>query len=311
MVKSLPVLLLLGACTGDISNDLFIEDATFRAALPDPAQLGVAWPVALSLPEEIDPDPFLLRGLLDSMAATRLWVELLSGAVQPALTGTPSARGDDYRVWGPYPYDAYPEYFLRVEMSRTSNASLYTFSVGVSNASSGPWREFFTGTRVADPTILSGWNGELVWDASRLSEEIPGQAEGRVSLRYATAEPRLVELEVVDWQEEGDTPSDSLTSFALTEDGGGRLEQVGDLDLGGGEAREHAQAIGQWLASGEGRADAVFSAGDLDQLRPAPSQCWGADGAVVWQQDLTGTWPTVGEDSACAEGLVPGEPDAL
>ncbi|MBK7759488.1 MAG: hypothetical protein IPI35_24450 [Deltaproteobacteria bacterium] len=120
----------LTACGGDLSNAVFVEDAAFRAALPQLA-VSLAWPGGEVTVEEPATGAELLSlpPTQDALVELAAALDLLQVTVSPALSLSPSERGEDYRVWGPYPFEEAPGSFIRLEMSRTRDRALYSVAL--------------------------------------------------------------------------------------------------------------------------------------------------------------------------------------
>lgn len=300
------VILLLMACSGDLSNQVFVEDAAFRAALPQPEELALAWPEGATVPDE---PPALLGLALEGLGDTVEWGERFLEATTYVSYTAPSERAEHYRVWGPVPWDEVPGWFVRAELSRTSDESLYGIGVSASDTTEGPWVEFLTGTFTPEPVEGSPWRGEASWRVGELSEGIE-EDDGLVVLRYGADEARLLSLSF-----NPDAGSPSAYEIAQAEDLSGEvLLTTQDDFFGDGDGREERLvSLAQWDATGAGRGDARVSGGSLGLLQVDLHQCWGSDGVLVWQggYEDDAWWPHVGDEADCPADLPPADLDAL
>lgn len=287
-------LLTLTACGGDLSNAVFIEDAAFRAALPQ-LDVSLAWPggeVSAEAPAS-GGELLALPPTQDALAELARAVALLEVTVSPAMSLSPSERGEDYRVWGPYPFDEAPGSFIRLEMSRTRDRALYSVALQAAATSLGPWTEFSVGLWSEEP-LEDDLVGELGWDWGALTAATGVSAEGRFTLAWSDAGDHLrLNLAGAEGIDE------AILGVQLAE-GGGQLtaEARVDLDDAGG-LPESLTLRSVWDAAGAGRGALRVSGGDLGLVSNTAEHCWAADGALLWFSDEEGWGTTTGEESAC------------
>ncbi|RME24710.1 MAG: hypothetical protein D6798_10570 [Deltaproteobacteria bacterium] len=280
--------ILLFACSGDLSNRIFREDAAFAEALPDGDQL------ALDLPAEVDEvgdEAAELYALtVATLAGGQQVLDGVTDLTDEVLATPPTERGDDYRVWGPVPSDDDPDLFLRVEMSRSSTGSTYTYALQVAETSAGPWWELLSGTHLAGSEDVALGTGSI---------ELVDLASGdRIQVEYDLRALRTVSMERVDgddaglgwtWTERAD--GGGGLSYAQPADTFGSLSTVGATDL---------QVDSAWLPDGAGRGVARLSGGAYAGSDVELVQCWDRAGTVTWSWDSAGYTETVGDESACS-----------
>ena len=184
-LSALTALMALTACGGDLSNAVFVEDAAFRAALPQ-LDLSLAWPGGEVIVEEpiTGAELLALPPTQDGLQELSAALDLLQLTVSPALSLSPSERGEDYRVWGPYPFDEAPGSFLRLEMSRTRDRALYSVALQAAATSLGPWTEFSVGLWSEEP-LDDDLIGELGWDWGAFGAATGVSAEGHFTLAWS------------------------------------------------------------------------------------------------------------------------------
>ena len=288
-------LVALTACGGDLSNAVFVEDAAFRAALPQ-LTVSLLWPGGEVTVEEpaTGAELLALPPTRDALAELAAALELLQVTVSPALSLSPSERGEDYRVWGPYPFDEAPGSFIRLEMSRTRDRALYSVALQAAATSLGPWTEFSVGLWSEEP-LEEDLVGELGWDWGAFGAATGAAAEGHFTLAWSERGEHLrLGLAEIGGLE-------SATMSVLLEDAGGALttEALVDLDDEGG-LPESLTLRSVWDAAGAGRGALRVSGGDLGLISNTAEHCWAADGALLWFSDEEGWGTTSGDEAACA-----------
>ena len=288
-------LVALTACGGDLSNAVFVEDAAFRAALP---QLTVAlgWPGGEVIAEEpaTGAELLALPPTQDALLELSAALDLLQVTVSPALSLSPSERGEDYRVWGPYPFDEAPGSFIRLEMSRTRDRALYTVALQAAATSLGPWTEFSVGLWSEEP-LEDDLIGELGWDWGAFGAATGAEAEGHFTLAWSEGGEHLrLNLAEIGGLEEA-------TLSVLLADGGGQLSTEARVDLDDvGTLPESLTLRSVWDVAGAGRGALRVSGGDLGLVSNTAEHCWAADGALLWFSDEEGWGSTSGDERACS-----------
>lgn len=292
------IALWLWACTGNLSNTLFIEDSTFRAALPRWDALDPTYPSGLA---QAQGQPLHLGAW--TQGALALTAQLQGGlddALGPAASQSPAERGEDWRRWGPYTWDAAPGSFLTLEMSRTTDRALYSYGAAASTTSAGPYTEVLSGTWAAgvDP---EGWQGRVAWDWDTLATVLGTDTAGHLSLAWRVDEPALLVEASGARFGAGVDMEDYRLQVELPAVGGGvlALETRADL-VPGALGVEVVELDARWDTEGGGRGVAQVDGGDLGVDGNLIAQCWDADGALLWQQDERGWLPAQGDEGDCS-----------
>ncbi|MBK9368876.1 MAG: hypothetical protein IPN01_21675 [Deltaproteobacteria bacterium] len=288
-------LLALTACGGDLSNAVFVEDAAFRAALPQLA-VSLAWPGGEVIVEEPATGAELLSlpPTQDALVELAGALDLLQVTVSPALSLSPSERGEDYRVWGPYPFEEAPGSFIRLEMSRTRDRALYSVALQAAATSLGPWTEFGVGLWSEEP-LEDDLVGELGWDWGAYGAATGAEAQGHFTLAWSEGGEHLrLHLAEIGGLEEA-------TMSVLLAEGGGQLTTEARVDLDDAGGLPESLTLGSvWDAAGAGRGALSVSGGDLGLVSNTAEHCWAADGALLWFSDEEGWGTTSGDELACA-----------
>lgn len=293
-LSALTALMALTACGGDLSNAVFVEDAAFRAALPQ-LDLSLAWPGGEVIVEEpiTGAELLALPPTQDGLQELSAALDLLQLTVSPALSLSPSERGEDYRVWGPYPFDEAPGSFIRLEMSRTRDRALYSVALQAAATSLGPWTEFSVGLWSEEP-LDDDLIGELGWDWGAFGAATGVSAEGHFTLAWSEGGEHLR----LTLAEIGGLESATL-NLALAE-GGGALTTEARVDLDdAGALSESLTLRSAWDSAGAGRGALRVSGGDLGLISNTAEHCWAADGALLWFSDEEGWGTTSGDELAC------------
>jgi hypothetical protein len=287
-------LLALG-CGGDLSNQVFLDDAAFLAALPSREQLEIFYT------EDFD-EALVVEDPTDLFALTVSAVEGSDGylASATALTDSlrtlaPAVREADYREWGPHLWDAYPDYYILAEMSRSTSGAAYTYKFFVSSAASGDsWYPLLSGHYYIGETVEEG-DGSVTWDLATLG------GRGALLVEYDLRDALAVRVTLEDVRFPGTEvaePANAVWVHQRTDDGGGELEYTAWLDANGDAENtpERWDVFSRWLADGSGRGDTRISEGDLGDQYLEGFQCWSPDGALTAQaSNSDAIWPEVGD----------------
>lgn len=283
------LLLALLACGGDLSNRVFDEDADFIAALPSSDQLALSYPQ----PEAVADDPADLYVLnVEAIASAQGLLGGVTAATDEVVLLPPTERGEDYRVWGPTPFDGDPDLFLRVEMSRSSTGATYSYAFQLAETSAGPWWEYLVGTHVAGASEVALGSGTI-----DLAE---GSWGGGAVLDYDLRERREIGVTA----EQGGTV---LVQWRWIEgeDGGASLDYAQPSDsVSGllGKQDEELTSSSAWLGDGAGRGVARLTGGDLGKSTLELVQCWDETGATTWSWDSEGWTEELGSEADCPLG---------
>ena len=262
------ILVLLTGCYGDLSNGIFIEDAKFLAALPSTDAFAFQLPEGSGGADELAGSREVTVATMDQVGA---FLDEVVGGTAVVTEVPPSERGEDFRVWGPRAWDAYLGSYLRMEMSRTSDGTLYTFAYQASDTSSGPWEEFTGGTWEPEPS--TGWQGQLVFDYDRLASVTGSDEQGVIIAHWDERDLPMVEVEVdaiLSGNEER-----FQSRLRVEDDGAGRFDFI-ESERVGDRNDEPLVFVSRWDATGLGRTDGVFEGVEF-------SECWAVDGSQTWR----------------------------
>jgi hypothetical protein len=90
--------------------------------------------------------------------------------------------------------------------------------------------------------------------------------------------------------------------YAYTEDyaGAGSMDLAWLEDVNASGTDEILAMRTRWMATGDGRSDAVATGGDLGSGTVNASECWASDFITSYWTDTIGMYEPVGDVSACA-----------
>lgn len=289
---------LLGC--GDMSNQVFYEDAEFLEALPTRENFQVEYTPGFDY-EAFYAQAGALAPLYEltvgAVGLADLYLEEITWIADTARSRDPSLRDRDHRVWGPFHWsELAPEedLYLRVEMTREPTGSRYNYAFWHAESAADEGTKFFVGTHYAGETIAMG-DGSVEWFVNEDTDH-PGSMRLAYDLRGGLA--LRVDLEDMRF---GDAPAES-SSWSINEEGGFKtIAFTSEWNLDEEGAPECVKLESRWgAATGEGRSDGVFYAGALGEGADVLG-CWDAAGlpTVVW--DSMGFWEHVGDPATdCA-----------
>ncbi|MBS1124071.1 MAG: uncharacterized protein H6Q90_6299, partial [Deltaproteobacteria bacterium] len=156
------------------------------------------------------------------------------------------------------------------------------------------------GTSDPRPGELLGNGTFLVdFDAGRRVNPIDSAADarGQVAVNYDLA-VRHLDLTIMSTDANGN-PVAADYAYNETAVGGGDMVFDIDGDAGGGAAIEQVTLRSRWQASGEGRADARITGGDVGSGAIA-SECWDPQFGRVFYTDSVNFAPAEGNVADCA-----------
>lgn len=273
-------LLLLGGC-GDVSNALFLEDAAYVAALPDPDRLRLDLPWAAA---EGAPELLTLSLEVESGVSTTLDGVLAGTEALRALA--PNERGLASRAWGPYP-DAGA--WVTAWITRTGT-SRYDWEFAATPDVDGEPVPYLGGTHYAGDTVADG-DGQFTWEHAAWGEVAGMETFGTVEVHYDVRDDAEVYAVVTD--------ADGVESGRYGWTGTletGELQYRFDTDVEG-DAVTVAVALG-WTTTGA-RADAWIDGVVGAFEDPRWTQCWDPEGQLAFEEDTAGWVEPSGEVAAC------------
>ncbi len=297
----IPPLLLLAAGCGDLSNQVFYEDADFLAALPTREALQLSYIDGFEGRPEDFPEALLFGHTLSAIQAADQYLALSTEITDALRALSPSERGADYRRWGPseYSFSGVTGY-LQVEMTRAISGGSYTTLFHWADGPSGPWTRFYVGHHYVGDTVAEG-SGDMSWDYGAL------RGAGSLSIDYdLRGSPAFsMQLDELVLPESAEV-LDARWYYTLAEDGGGDLEYTAAIDIGGDSAEPVPEVLeirSRWLADGTGRGDALLTGGDaLGDTEGRFTQCWTVDGTLLAQaaepSSFEDYFPPIGDPAA-------------
>ncbi len=303
--SSLPA--LLAACDNPISNQIFVEDAEFLAALPNEERHTVRFVEDLEADDDAAKSLLPLPGQLEEPDLS-LWGEELAVQANLALAelmlltsyardSEPSLREESVRSWGPTSLSTGTRALLLADVVR-SGVGQYDWAFQLAENSAGPWESFFSGTHFAGATVAEG-SGSFQADLSLLALHQERDGEGMVEAVYDDRDGALLDLALSGYRASlEDEPLDARLICARSSQGGGDFQYEASVELlAVGSERTLVRA--RWNANGEVRADALASGGELEE-ELGLSQCWDGAGSLVYQLDDQGLYQALGSEDDCA-----------
>ena len=285
---------LLG-CASPVSNDIFLADLDFVAALPASDRLVMD---LTSSPDEAQP---ALTGDLDLRSLSLVLADDVGGVYVDALAtvdlvrqGPPAERGTNSRTWGPFDVGVDGR-VVNLDMARVGDRT-FTWSFAWSELDGSDERAFFGGEHFAGATVGDG-DGSFRYDFGDAAELMGATGSGDLEVEYDLREGRELRVYLVGYQID-DTAAPLDVDVWFFESGDERdFEFSTDQDdvLDGISSIQLRTRV---LSEVGGRSDATVEA--LDGTIDAVSQCWDATGALTWQADALGLLETIGAESDCA-----------
>ncbi len=297
MNRQLLLLILVISGCGKVSNSIFEEDAEFTAALPDESGQTVGF--------SDDTTDETARGLGERADLVELSVAVASGvnayvfAVLGVLDGVidlpPAERTEDTRRWGPYTGECSVDFSLL--MSRS--VGVYDWSVSGHTAAADD-AVLLYGTHFAGTSVAAG-DGRFVWDHTRWNEWCAGAETGLVAVEYDNRDGVDLVVAVDGWTTTTGDVEDWTYAYRRTETAGDfQYRTVTDLEGDGSDELATVAVRDRWIPGEGGRSDATVTGGGFGEEPWLWSQCWGATGRLLWQEDSRGLTEQVGVAEACA-----------
>jgi hypothetical protein len=285
----------LAGCADPVSNDIFLADLDFVAALPASDRL------TMDLRSSDDEAPAAASETLDLRSLSQLLADDLGAIYTDALDtvdlvrqGPPAERGTNSRSWGPFDVGVDGR-IVNLDMARIGDRT-FTWSFAWSELDGSGERAFFGGEHFAGATVGEG-DGSFRYDFADAAELVGDTAAGELEIEYDLRVGRELRVYLLGYQSDPDEAPLDLDVWFF-EDGDARdFEFFTDED----DALEGLSSLmlrTRVLAEVGGRSDATVEA--LDGNQDEVSQCWDASGEVVWQADTLGLFETVGSESDCA-----------
>lgn len=280
------LLLHLITC-GDISNEPFLEDAEYLAALPSEKRHTVD----LEEPEADVMEPSLLTNTTLISHAVNGTILLLLENVETVRALPPTTRSPVQRTWGPYDRGAGLQ--VSAQMTRSGFGQFDWEFHGLKD------REdviFLSGTHQAGETVSAGL-GDFVWDYGATAALQGEVGAGVLTVVYDNREGVDLLVDIGDWNQPGVFTGDFGYAYRLV---GG----AGDFQYVTSEVPEWSAEVAfysvrtRWIVGQGGRSDAVVTGGGLAEPLEWV-QCWAASGAGVYDYDTLGVTEPYGDQADC------------
>jgi len=238
----------------------------------------------------------------------------------------PTAREKDTRLWGPWPSADSPNTDWRFVMQRDRESGLYDFTLQVNSvakrntpAYTEGWQHCLYGSMDPTEDSFRRGTGNLTADVETCGQYEDSGEQGTASIGFDTSPDednpegkthlsiQFADFVSKDMYEENPDPQpiNALYSYEENGDYSGVFDFDAWTDLDAGEnpdheAREHVVIKTQWDSSGAGRADSVWSDGDLGALELQIHECWDAEKKRVYYSDSHDLNPSEGDPGDCA-----------
>lgn len=298
---------------GNYSN----EDLEYMSAIPEHED------VAIEVPR---------RGALVGLGAAEAWrttVEVTRGLNRTAeaflslidaiRNNTPTRRQVDQRIWGPYPDDRHPGWFLEFRMFRRAQGgqtSGFDYALvmippaGVALPANAVETTIIGGSFSASGGARVG-AGQLrvtLADARAAGAEFTNLELLRtLTIDYQTRGwPRTISM-VVENEPSDTEPVGATYDYEGAENGDGALtftvlKDMVPAPLGAGAQLETLTVESQWLGAGAGRADMSVSGGNVPGEATA-LECWNDTYRSVYKTQSWDPSTTEGDPAACISRL--------
>lgn len=307
---ALSAVLALAGC-GNYSN----SEVEFLNAIPSREDLQTNLPVGSSSAKA---EPGVVRAALapelpalgmtsklyeDTQGASDFFsaiAEFFVGLIDEVQRLPPSEQGPDFRQWGPFAPGDLPNIQLRVVIQRApALPTHYTYEFAFLKTGDAAWTPFLLGSFDSSGQARTGV-GHLAF------------ANRALVLAGLQKDPSLQELDTlaIDYDNRAD-PKTVSTTFTFVAGAGALSSSHEDWADGRGtmafDVDDWQQGIllhvtSSWLATGEGRADALIS--DISGPLGAVAQCWDGGSLLTWHASTYEAPNLLGSESACPTDLI-------
>lgn len=285
----------LAGCAAPVSNDIFLADLDFVAALPASDRLS------MDLRDGDDDGGAESTEELDLRVLSQTMADDLGSVYADALTtvdlvrqGPPAERGTNSRSWGPFDVGVDGR-IVNLDMARVGDRT-FTWSFAWSELDGSGERAFFGGEHFAGATVGAG-DGSFRYDFGDAAELMGDAAAGDLEVEYDLRAGRELRVYLVGYQVDPDAAPLDLDAWFL-EDGDERDFEFGTDEADAFEGLSSLQLRTRVLSQVGGRSDATVEG--LDGTEDDISQCWDSGGALIWQADTLGLVEPVGVETDCA-----------
>lgn len=288
MVRSTSLLVgffLLSAC--DVREDA----EAFKAALPD-GRVRIDMPtVGRSAARSSVGDPAEFAALSAQVTQdVNGFIGMVLDMVGAITTYEPTwTDGADEALWGPWE-DGGITYALWI--AHDADAGLYTWAIELDGAVA-------IAGQADDDASEERYTGWFTVDFAQISAAEGGSASGAFTSAYEVDGAEVVATAALEaLSDGGGEPVNAVHQYSQTVDEQGMLDLVYEADTTGNGQDETNFIRSRWLASGEGRADAYVTGGEVGELVYSATECWDPAQSVTFYEDNFSLWRS-GEESAC------------
>lgn len=285
------MLLFLLAC-GNISNDLFTEDAAYLDAFPSEERQTVA----------VDPTtdkaglgerPELLTLSSGVASDCNSFIYQILYVVDAVRALPPTSRSPNGRAWGPYTTEE--GYLASAWMNRDGSVFNWGFIASVG----GDEYPFLDGTHYAGLTVADG-DGQFTWDQGVYATLVGGTSAGVFTVDYDNRVGVDLLVDIAGYTDGAAAPIDARYAYRADESGIDFQYRTED-DLDWDQTAELGEVVVRTRhGDSGGRADAVITSPDYEGTPVEWTQCWDVSGGLTYQWDSVGASEPVGDESACA-----------
>jgi hypothetical protein len=291
------VLALLASACGNYSN----EDLDFQLAVPEQADIEAKLQVSVNRPDSAE----YYKNTRSAVTTFNAMVVDLTQLVDHVRGYAPTSRSGNQRTWGPFPSGQYPNWQVRVVMTKsTVSADLLhmDYEVDLRQVGQGDaaWVSFLAGNYTSQGSARTGQGAiHLLAQAVRADgypvDDDPGLATlDHLDVTYDTTNyPRIVVMEITN------LPSAATQSgryqYSEAQDGSGSMQfdWQGLTDTG---VQAAATMKSRWQGTGPGRADLILESTAIPIT--LGTDCWGADTTPTYTFRLQGNAAT-GDPQTC------------
>ena len=224
--------------------------------------------------------------------------------IENIISHRPTSRHKNRRVWGPHTGPLSPSTYTFVVEKNAPGRYSYVLMGKPKAAADSAYMPVFAGeiTRGALPRRGAG-NILVNFDNARRLD--PAAREiGAARVTFDTRQGKVAVAVAMRGVSNGKgRTADALYRYLLNADGTGELRfaVTADIDQGrkGRTAKETGLMRSRWVKGGAGRADVLYTGGDLGKLQVVISECWDSLFRRTFYTDNKGIKPVEGAPGAC------------
>lgn len=197
--------------------------------------------------------------------------------------------GSAQALWGPWE-DNGTTYALWI--THDADAGLYSWAIEMDGAA-------VIAGQADDDASADAYTGWFTVDFDQISAIDGGDAAGAFTSAYEVDGPIVVATAAFEGFSDGGAPINAVYQYTQTVSEQGMLDLIYEADTTGNGEDETNIIRSRWLASGEGRADAYITDGEVGDRVYSATECWDASYAVSFYED-NWSFSRSGEEDACA-----------